>query len=376
MELLWDIRATTPQQADASNSESDTAHTRNWPRSISLSNCDKVFCFLEDFGVLVCKQHCTAVVSLNAHLRKHHAAKATLRRQIVQRFSQFDTVSPSAIELPDEPAQPIEELGEPLKGAQCKTCSWVTINRDEMRRHCKKSHQQAWTGDKSLLYEAVKVQSFFRTGGLQKYFIVDWVDAGNGEDAAVETRVQAQLAEYKLTQREVEQELETLEEAAKTDKTGWFKRTGWLEFFKDRNLVHLAHQARAPDRSEHKLKLAAQLAEGLIERSVKGLATLPQELRRWLRSAKQSEIDVRPLGRLQNPESQAVYASYIVRFVCFYLRVLGDEEQRIMRFQQQRDTAARSESSAASSSDEDSKDEAEGSEADDDSPRPRRRTRS
>ena len=173
MELLWDIRATTPQQADASNSESDTAHTRNWPRSISLSNCDKVFCFLKDFGVLVCKQHCTAVVSLNAHLRKHHAAKATLRRQIVQRFSQFDTVSPSAIELPDEPAQPIEELGEPLKGAQCKTCSWVTINRDEMRRHCKKSHQQAWTGDKSLLYEAVKVQSFFRTGGLQKYFIVN-----------------------------------------------------------------------------------------------------------------------------------------------------------------------------------------------------------
>ena len=149
-----------------------------------------------------------------------------------------------------------------------------------------------------------------------------------------------------------------------------------MEFFKDRNLVHLAHQARAPDRSEHKLKLAAQLAEGLIERSVKGLATLPQELRRWLRSAKQSEIDVRPLGRLQNPESQAVYASYIVRFVCFYLRVLGDEEQRIMRFRQQRDTAARSESSAASSSDEDSKDEAEGSEADDDSPRPRRRTRS
>ena len=189
MELPWDIQATTPQQADASNSESGTAHTRNWPRSISLSNCDKVFCFLEDFGVLVCKQHCTAVVSLNAHLRKHHAAKATLRRQIVQRFSQFDTVSPSAIELPDEPAQPIEELGEPLKGAQCKTCSWVTINRDEMRRHCKKSHQQAWTGDKSLLYEAVKVQSFFRTRGLQKYFIVNWVDAGNSEDAAVETCV-------------------------------------------------------------------------------------------------------------------------------------------------------------------------------------------
>ena len=79
---------------------------------------------------------------------------------------------------------------------------------------------------------------------------------------------------------------------------------------------------------------------------------------------------MRPLGRLQNPESQAVYASYIVRFVCFYLRVLGDEEQQIMRFQQQRDTAAQSESSAASSSDKDSEDKAEGSKANNNSLQP------
>jgi hypothetical protein len=37
-----------------------------------------------------------------------------------------------------------------------------------------------------------------------------------------------------------------------------------------------------------------------VERAVKGLHTLPQELRRWLRSAKQSEVDPRPMGRLQN----------------------------------------------------------------------------
>jgi hypothetical protein len=44
-----------------------------------------------------------------------------------------------------------------------------------------------------------------------------------------------------LTQQEIEEELQTLEAAAKVDKTGWFKRTGWLEFFKDRNLAHLAY---------------------------------------------------------------------------------------------------------------------------------------
>jgi superfamily II DNA helicase RecQ len=382
MELVWNSRATTPHQANnTSNSESDTSNPRKWPRQLTLSNCNDVFCFLEDFGVVVCKQHCTAVVSLDAHLRKYHAASATLRRQILKRFSQFETVAPSAIEPPDEPAQPIEELGKPLDGAQCETCRWITISKDEMRRHCKRNHEQAWVGEKSLLYKTVKVQSFFRTGGLQKYFIVGLADAVDPENASVEAAIEAQLAEYKVTQQEVEEELQTLEDAAKTDKTGWFKRTGWLEFFKDRNLVHLAHQARAPDRGERKLKLAAQLTEGLIERSVKGLATLPQELRRWLRSAKQSEIDVRPLGRLQNPESQAVYASYMVRFVCFYLRVLGDEEQRIMRFRQRQDTAALSESSAAWSSEESSEensedDENEGSRANNDSPRPRRRTRS
>ena len=154
----------------------------------------------------------------------------------------------------------------------------------------------------------MKVQSFFRTGGLQKYFIVNLVDAGNTENDGVENAVQAQLAEYKLTQQEIEEELQTLEAAAKIDKTGWFKRTGWLEFLKDRNLAHVAYQARAPDHNERRLKLAAQLTEGLVERSVKGLATLTQELRRWLRSAKREEPDVRPLARLQNPESQALHA--------------------------------------------------------------------
>jgi hypothetical protein len=40
-----------------------------------------------------------------------------------------------------------------------------------------------------------------------------------------------------------------------------------------------------------KLQAAAQLTEQLIEKYVKGLATLPQETRRWLRSARQTDID-------------------------------------------------------------------------------------
>jgi hypothetical protein len=97
--------------------------------------------------------------------------------------------------------------------------------------------------------------------------------------------------------------MQVMEEAVKTDKTGWFKRTGWLPFLKGRNLAHLGYTARLPDRNEAKLQLAAELTEKLIEQSVRGLATLLRETRRWLRSAKQAEADQRPLARLQNPES-------------------------------------------------------------------------
>jgi hypothetical protein len=91
--------------------------------------------------------------------------------------------------------------------------------------------------------------------------------------------------------KQIEDDMQVIEEAAKTDKTGWYKRTGWLPFLKGRNLAYLGYVARLPDRSEVKLQTAADLTEKLIKRSVKGLATLPQETRRWLRSAKQAEAD-------------------------------------------------------------------------------------
>lgn len=83
-------------------------------------------------------------------------------------------------------------------------------------------------------------------------------------------------------QKQIEDNMQVMEEAAKTNKTGWFKRTGWLPFLKGRNLAYLGYIAHLPDRSEAKLRTAADLTENLIEQSVKSLATLPRETRRWL----------------------------------------------------------------------------------------------
>jgi hypothetical protein len=90
-------------------------------------------------------------------------------------------------------------------------------------------------------------------------------------------------------------------QVAKTDKTGWFKQTGWLEHFANQNLMHLTHQTWLPDQGEAKLRRAAKLTELLVEKSIKGLSTLARETRRWLRSAKRQEVNQRPIGTTAEP---------------------------------------------------------------------------
>lgn len=107
----------------------------------------------------------------------------------------------------------------------------------------------------------------------------------------------------------------------RTDRIGWFNRTGWPEHLARRNMRHLAHASRMPDRDERLLKQAVNVVNLMIERAAAGLSTLGLETRRWLRSAKREVVDVRPISRLQNLESQNTYAGYWKRFMCYCLRV-------------------------------------------------------
>jgi hypothetical protein len=50
-----------------------------------------------------------------------------------------------------------------------------------MRIHLKRDHKQAWKREKSDLFTSVNVQTFFRKGGLQRYFIVDLGEGENSE---------------------------------------------------------------------------------------------------------------------------------------------------------------------------------------------------
>jgi hypothetical protein len=87
MELVWNSRASTPE--DVTNTRSSSKQRRKRGLQVSLNNCDDVLCFLQDFGVLVCKEHHTAVVNLDTHLLQHHCVPAATRKQVVERFSHF-----------------------------------------------------------------------------------------------------------------------------------------------------------------------------------------------------------------------------------------------------------------------------------------------
>ncbi|KAG6233300.1 hypothetical protein E4U48_001598 [Claviceps purpurea] len=80
----------------------------------------------------------------------------------------------------------------------------------------------------------------------------------------------------------------------------WLERTGWILHLWESNLEHLAHAARLPGKDEPELEVIADAIEDLIEDCVKGLASLPLDIRRWLRSDHPTEMHPRPIGRSTN----------------------------------------------------------------------------
>ncbi|KAL1581812.1 hypothetical protein WHR41_09647 [Cladosporium halotolerans] len=147
-----------------------------------------------------------------------------------------------------------------------------------------------------------------------------------------EADISALVTDWKEHDKKLDEELKIAgAKTAKTDHTLWFKKTGWAEHVAGCNLRHLSQAVRLPDRDEHTLQKAVDLNSALIKKCVAGLSSLDNGTRRWVRSAKHSEIDQRPLSRLQNVESQQTYAVYMARLLCYSLKVLQscDDSERL-----------------------------------------------
>ena len=293
---------------------------------ITVENADDWLEYEARYKVLICKYHQYALQNLSNHLRTQHSGSTKEKSAVVKKFASLEILQPSKVQLPPPLEQPIESLGKPRDAFVCdeEECGFITISRDEIRKHCNKEHDWRSTKRDQEHWHHVYVQTFFSNGGRQRYFTVDYYDQAQDdtEEAATVSRSAEEqinsanrqqdldtaqiLDEWDLARTQYAKELEIIDtNVAKTDHTLWSKRTQWPQHLAGSNYKHLAWGSRLADKDEHELQDVMKLVDLLVEKCVAGLSTLDLETRRWLRSAKKSEADVRPLARLQNPESQS-----------------------------------------------------------------------
>jgi superfamily II DNA helicase RecQ len=313
---------------------------------ITTENAGRFLEYHEAYGVLICVKHGYAVRNLADHLSRNHTGSKRERGEVIKRYRSLVLCNAKDVFLPPPLERPIPALGKPQRAFVCREpeCQYISAHPNGIRIHCNKRHNWKASIGEQTYWHPVWVQTFFKSAGLQKYFTVLCDEQEDADRQANETEVAllvrsaeeifatnttdntdvlAITEDWKKQDEKLNEELEVADaETAKTDHTLWFKKTGWAEHIAGCTLKHLSQASRLPDRDEQTLLAAVKLNGTLIERCVGGLSSLDNETRRWLRSAKHSEIDQRPLARLQNVESQRTYAVYMARLLCYSLRVL------------------------------------------------------
>jgi superfamily II DNA helicase RecQ len=373
MELSWRLNPKKPRPISVKSKRRDTTH------EIEPAIQDPLV-YLPQYQVLICVEHGYAVRDVGQHLLVKHTSTAAQRKTLQQRYQDHPRCSPDQVVTP-RPFQPaIPELGCPVKASRCEdeACGFVVVNHDNIRKHANKKHGWRKSPEHPQYWSSVYAQTFFVGGGFTKYFAVQYEHVAVEEAAATSTPVRATLSddaqedlqriktEWSAARASHEKTLEMLEkDVLQQDRTAWFKRTCWPEHLAKRHLRYLAHATRLPDRDEAVLQEAVRVVDLLMKQAVTGLSTFDIELRRWIKSAQQTEPDQRPIARLQNPESQDRYCGYMKRFMCYCLRVWTSEQELSQRQQSDASGAASTARDDQSGSDDSSSDADSDSDEDD-----------
>ncbi|KAG9977930.1 hypothetical protein KCU98_g9749, partial [Aureobasidium melanogenum] len=316
------------------------------------------YVYLAEYEVLICKEHGYAVRGLDSHLRLVHTSYTSrskkARAALRQHHSKRNMPDPSTVRLP-EPEQPaIEYLCKPIPGYYCISnqqssdgerdaqgnastatdspghCGFTTSDRTNIGKHCRNAHGWKSTDEDRQCWKDVYIQTFCKSSGKQNWFVVKTPDQINRERAcggeslprAKQIQFDGIRDDFQKLKEQWQKEQEILaDKVEKCENTGWWNKTRWREHLKNCNLIHLSYASRLPERDEEALLKVAAVIEKMVERGVSGLSSMPEGLRRWLRSAEMHKPDVRPLARLQNPESQERYVGYWKRMICYCLRV-------------------------------------------------------
>jgi superfamily II DNA/RNA helicase len=337
-----------------------------------------MFTYLPAYRVLICVEHQHAVYGLDEHLKRHHGLLTARRKELLAAYAGLAIDAPTQLSLPAPNSAAIAELGQAQDAFLCcqkqaqgaeevqpqhSTCSYITINQQEMRKHTNQHHSvklTRWSSPATAsykehaaqLWQPVKVQTFFRERRYIRYFVVQAEDEEaqeeqqqaeqqqGGQQQAKQQQESERQGDYKQRLALLSSSLEALkhkdneainciaEETSAKDRTGWFKRTQWdehLQAYPDWKL--LAYAIRPPGDDELALKQVMLAVEEVVEQAVCGLSTLSTDTLRWLKSAKPNEADARPLGRMQNKDSQQRAARLWARLLCYCVRLVAAEEE-------------------------------------------------
>ena len=278
------------------------------------------FEYLTDYRLLVCKEHEYAVRNLKTHLRLQHTYSTTVKTAVIQHFQGHEIRNPEGVVVPPEMVASVAALGMPKCGYLCATahCGFISVDRKNIATHCRKEHDWKSTGDDRQHWVDIRVQTFCRTPGRQRYFQVRHTD----DTTATTEETGEVMEEYQRlqTKRKIEEEV-LAGKMEPTDMTGWWKRSGYRDHFEKKNIQHLAWGMRMPGKDEPELMTIGKQIREWMEEAVKGLSTMPDGIRRWLRGAKLDTPDVRPFARLQKEESQLRYGDYWIQVICYCIRV-------------------------------------------------------
>ncbi|KAK5041475.1 hypothetical protein LTR84_002973 [Exophiala bonariae] len=286
--------------------------------------------------IFVCRQHGYATTDLAQHLRREHQLPLGERNAIIRRFSSQVCAPTSSIPLPPPFQDPIEGLAAPVRAYLCQHdgCGYISIHLEGISNHARRVHQWRKAESRPQYWRHIYAQTLFVSRGQRKYFAVTSpVGADEGPTptdppvaAGLSTQQESEVRSIKegwaLLRASHQRELDILDaDIAKQDRTGWFNRTRWPEHFASRNLKHLSEATRLPRKDEPVLIGMMDIMDALQAQCCMGLMTMDLETRRWLRSPKREEPDVRPMGRLQNRDSEDRYFNLYRRFLCYIMRI-------------------------------------------------------
>jgi hypothetical protein len=273
--------------------------------------------YLPAYRLIVCKDH-GAVLNWRTHLSESHKISKKIQTELDAQYQiqtlQLLSFKDHPLPLPNQPPIPI--LGDSISAYACsnKSCTFITASCNSIHKHYNKEHNWISSPQDRKPWACIQAQTFFRSGGRQRYFQVQPLPLETSSlSASTTTDAVSHIVQQIQSSQAKHAESLAIADAtiAKTDHTGWFNRNRWPIHLASCNLIHLNQASRMPDKNDNLLGQAVEVVEQVVEQAVSGLSTLALETRRWLKSPNPEQIDSRPMARLQNPDSQKRYTGYM-----------------------------------------------------------------